>query len=239
MGQSKSAHAVVTIDGPSSSGKSTVARNIATRLRFIHLNSGALFRAVGVLAARQGLNLSGDDELADFARRLSFRFLLNGDGTTTFTVDGADLVADLNTREAGELASVIAVLPKVRDVLTNVQREVATQGSVVVEGRDVGTVVFPNARWKFYLDAPAEVRAARRLAELVSRGEKSFSGATEAERLAEITADFVKRDLRDKTRNVAPLKVAEGAEVIDTGGRTIDEIVSLIAEKVGSANRAE
>lgn len=225
---------VVTLDGPSSSGKSTVARNVAKTLRFIHLNSGALFRAIGVLAVRANVDTADDDALAKFAKAIQFRFELCPDNSTRFTADGVDITGEIFTREAGRLASLVAVHPKLRAVLTDVQRRIGEEGGVVVEGRDSGTAAFPNARWKFYLDAPAEVRAQRRLAELTAKGETDFAAESEEARLAEIVADFEERDRRDKTRAVAPLMVAEHATVIDTAGRSIEEIVSQIVEKVGS-----
>jgi len=233
---------VITIDGPAGSGKSTVAHKLAMRLGLIHLNSGALFRAVGLEARKRNVPLDDDAAVALLARELRFRFELGEDSETTLFVDGADLSSELSGEEAGALASKVAVLPAVRACLLEVQREVAKAHSLVVEGRDSGTDVFPDAENKFYLSAGIDVRADRRLKEILSR--EQISGKSSAQILDEhgwkdedaarkaILEQVAGRDSRDAEREAAPHRKAEDAVEIDTSTLTADEVIELIAARL-------
>ncbi|HQH26938.1 MAG TPA: (d)CMP kinase [Oligoflexia bacterium] len=219
---------IVTIDGPAGSGKSTVARKLANKLGFIHLNSGALFRAVGLKAQAEGVPLEDDCAVADIASRMRFEFKLTqhgGERRTVLFVDGEDIGARLSSDEAGYAASRIGVLPRLREVLLNVQRKVAQGCSVVLEGRDAGTVVFPWAEAKFYLDAAAEVRAKRRFDELVSYGADSIS-------VESVLRDMTARDEREMTREVAPLRPAADAMIVDTTDLSIEQVVEKLRAAV-------
>lgn len=216
---------IVTIDGPAGSGKSTVARKLAMRLGFIHLNSGALFRAVGFIAQQKKASLEDDEVVAAIASKLSLRFVLDQDGQTRLFVDGGDLSGELKEESVGELASRVALLPSVRRELLEVQRSTARDASsrgqsLVVEGRDSGTVVFPDADMKFFLDAALEVRAERRLRELNSQERQ----------LDEVRQQLAHRDHTDSTRAIAPQRRPEGAIVIDTSESSPDEVVERMVE---------
>ena len=216
---------IVTIDGPAGSGKSTVARKIANKLGFIHLNSGALFRAVALAADSAGADLGDDSAVLRVAERLQFSFFLAAGSKTQLLVNGEDWSERLNSEAAGALASRVAVLPSVRQLLLEVQRKEGAKHSLVLEGRDAGSIIFPDAEAKFYLDAPLETRASRRFAELFPEStgfnEPSFDL---------VQQELAKRDLRDSTRDIAPQIVPQGATVIETGKLGIDEVVQRILD---------
>ncbi len=218
---------IVTIDGPAGSGKSTVARKIANKLGFIHLNSGALFRAVAVSAASAGVELGDEAAVLEVAKRLQFSFNLTPESTTRLLVNGEDWSSLLSTEDAGAKASRVAVLPSVRQLLLEVQREEGKKHSLVLEGRDAGSIIFPNAEAKFYLDAPLEMRAGRRFAELYPGG-VDLEGAT----FEAVRAELKKRDERDSSREIAPQIVPEGAIVIDTEMLGIDQVVQQILDRL-------
>ena len=223
---------IITIDGPAGSGKSTVARKIANKLGFIHLNSGALFRAVAVAAASAGVDLGDEAAVFDVAKRLQFSFfitafLATGESTTQLLVNGEDWSNRLSSEDAGALASKVAVLPKVRQLLLEVQRAEGSKHSLVLEGRDAGSIIFPNAEAKFYLDAPLDLRAGRRFSELYP-GSVDLEGAT----FEAVRADLMERDRRDSSREIAPQIVPDGAIVIDTEQLGIDEVVQQILDRL-------
>jgi cytidylate kinase len=222
---------IVTIDGPAGSGKSTVARKVANKLAFIHLNSGALFRAVGLKASSLGLSLDDDDVIAKLGAETSFQFVLSEDRgsseegrKTRLFVDGEDWEGRLFSAECSRLASKVAVLPKLRALLVDVQRKAAAGASVVLEGRDAGTVVFPDADVKFYLDASVPVRAARRLEDI-------RTGDTAAT-LESVQREIEARDHRDETRLHGPQVAAPDAIRIDTSALSVDEVVEALCGKI-------
>jgi cytidylate kinase len=214
-----SRHAVVTIDGPAGAGKSTVARRLAERLGFAYVNSGAIYRAVA-WRALQGVPV--EDILP--ALRVEFA---RGPGGPRTRVDGRDVTEALYTPEVSELAARLSQRPEVRAYADALQRECAGRGSVVVEGRDAGTVVFPDAEWKFYLDASLEARAGRRLAERRAVGERADLDA--------IRTAIRARDEADATRPVAPLVRRADQVWIDSSRLTVDEVVELMAQEVERA----
>ena len=219
---------VITIDGPAGSGKSTVARKLANRLGLIHLNSGALFRAVARSAAREGIALEDESGVIAVANRLKFSFELDSAANTNFLVDDEIIGEQLSSEEVGKMASRVALLPLVRQVLLNFQRGLAERCSLVVEGRDSGTVVFPDADFKFYLDASLEVRAERRMREML--GDKAnLAGQSQSSKTVEhVREQISQRDHTDSTRPIAPQRVPEGAVVIDTSACSPDEVVDRI-----------
>ncbi len=221
---------IITIDGTAGSGKSTVARKIANKLGLIHLNSGALFRAVTYLAMKNNLSLDDEVAITKFAQSLEFKFVLRaGLGSaptvpaeTIFLVNGKDISAEISAEEVGRLVSKkVSLNPSLRQVLLEVQRKVAQQNSVIVEGRDSGTVVFPDADLKLFLDASLEVRTKRRLAE--------FQGVTNLS-FEELQKQIEKRDLQDSSRSIAPLTKTSDAQLIDTSGLNPDQVVEQILQ---------
>ncbi len=223
-------HIVIAIDGPSGSGKSTVARKLAKRLGFVHLNSGALFRAVGKEAEERGINLDNDLEISRLAGDLCFTFVVNKSGESELLVDGQKVDAELSSQHVAELASKVAVLPSFRQVLVEVQRDAAKKHPLVLEGRDAGTIVFPQTPFKFYLAASLEIRAKRRFEELKS------SGA--AVSLEAIKKEIAERDERDSTRAVAPHYCSEDATVVETSVMSADEVVEKIHQLIQEKHKA-
>ncbi len=213
---------IVTIDGPSGVGKSTVSRLLAGRLRYTYLDTGAMYRAVAYRCREMNVHVEDDEQLRALLGDMQMALLppLSGGEDVRVLVDGRELGQALRTREMGLLASRISALPLVRRTLTDLQRRIGADGQVVAEGRDTGTVVFPDARWKFYLDASPEIRAARRAAQLRAKGE----GIDEAALLAEI----IKRDREDRERTLAPLKAAPDAIHIDSSAQPAEAVVALM-----------
>jgi cytidylate kinase len=206
---------VVAVDGPAGAGKSTASRALARRLGYAYVDTGAMYRAVGVLAAERGVALDDDAALASLVADLRFELR---DGGAGLTVDGRDVSTAIRRADAGELASRVSTRPVVRKRLVAVQRALGAGGGVVMEGRDIGTVVFPDAPVKLYLTADPSTRAARRAAELRVRGDAVDEAA--------LAADLAARDRRDRTRTHAPLRAAPDARVLDTTGLSLDEVVA-------------
>ncbi len=209
---------VIAIDGPAGAGKSTAARDLARRLGFLLLDTGAIYRSLALQARERRVAWNDERTLADLARHLRIEFVPLPDGTQAVFVDGRDVSAPIRTPEISEGASRVSALPAVREALLDLQRLIAAEGRYVVEGRDIGTVVLPWAPVKFFLTASAEVRAQRRHEELRGRGQSSDLAATQAEIEA--------RDQRDQSRAVAPLRAAEDAIRIDTSKMALEEVVT-------------
>jgi CMP/dCMP kinase len=209
---------VIAIDGPAGAGKSTAAKALARRLHLPYLDTGAQFRAVGIAALGQGIDLEDTQAIA----RMMPSLVLEADDRGV-RVDGRDVTQEIRTAVGSHAASKVAIIPAVRTELARRQREWASvNGGGVVEGRDIGSVVFPEATLKLYITASPETRAARRSAE---------TGEDEQEVLAAIRD----RDDRDKSRDEAPLVLADGATRVDTSGLTIDEVVDHILELLATA----
>ncbi|MBE6366175.1 MAG: (d)CMP kinase [Lentisphaerae bacterium] len=205
---------VVAIDGPAGAGKSTVARMVADRLNYAYINTGSLYRALAYAAVTSGIAFS--DITPEFLAGLQLEFR----GADLY-LNGVKLDAQLRKPECAEGASIVSAKPFVRDYLMPVQRNAARNQWIVMEGRDIGTVVFPDAERKFFVTASPEERARRRMAQ----SNEIANGAT----FESILADIIARDERDMNREIAPLKQAADAILIDTTGLTIDEVVAKIA----------
>jgi CMP/dCMP kinase len=214
---------VVTIDGPAGAGKSTVAKLLARRLGYGLLDTGAIYRAVALLAKRAGTAWSDAEGCAAIARTLDISYQFVGDKNHVY-VAGEDVSAAIRTPDVSQGASQVSAHPPVRAALMDVQRRVAKDGGLVVEGRDTGTVVFPDAEAKFFLTATVEERARRRVAELATTGQPVDYEQT----LREIR----ERDDRDASRDVAPMKPATDAVLIDSSTQTIEEVVENLARVV-------
>jgi cytidylate kinase len=214
---------VVAIDGPAGAGKSTAAKRLTALLGYRLLDTGALYRSIALLAQRRGVSWEDEEALAAIASGLDVEFRLEG-MTNRVLVAGEDISAAIRTPEVSEGSSVVSALPKVRAALLGLQRRIAGHGGVVAEGRDVGTVVFPDARAKFFLTASDEVRALRRQGELAAAGVEADLTAT--------LAEMQRRDRRDSSRAVSPLVCAPDAVVLDSSALTIDEVVKRMLEVV-------
>jgi CMP/dCMP kinase len=208
---------VVAIDGPSGAGKSTIARRLAERLGFLYIDTGAMYRAVGLGAMRLRLDLSDMTRLEQLAREARIEF--EPGGSRVF-LNGEDISEAIRTQEIADAASRASAVPGVRRAMVEKQREMASRSSVVMEGRDIGTVVFPDAPVKIYLDATAEVRAARRVKELREKGLDT--------QLDEIARQIRERDRRDSTRADSPLRPAPDAVYLDSSGLDIGEVEESI-----------
>jgi cytidylate kinase len=211
---------VITIDGPSGSGKGTIARRIASALGWHLLDSGALYRLVGLEARMSGRTGAPEVELAAIAAALEIRFDASDDGDEQIWLGDLEVSADLRTEECGRLASHVAALPKVREALLGLQKGFRSAPGLVADGRDMGTTVFPDATLKIFLTASAEERAKRRYKQLKDKGIDVS--------LPTLSRDIDARDRRDSSRSVAPLRPAEDARLLDSSNLTIDEVTQTI-----------
>jgi len=218
---------VIAIDGPSGAGKSTAGRALARRLGYLFLDTGAMYRALGLKALRAGVPLDAEAALAELARTTRIELAGSGD---VVSLDGEDVSGAIRTREVSAAASRVSVHPSVRRVMVAHQQEMGRAGGVVLDGRDVGTVVFPHADVKFYVDADPRRRAERRHAELAAAGTASDVDAIEREIRA--------RDHADSTRSDSPLTRAPGAVYLDTTGLAPEEVVQRMAAIVEERLRA-
>jgi cytidylate kinase len=224
MGKSTQAKRLtIAIDGPSGAGKSTVGRALAKRLGYLYIDTGAMYRAVALKVKEKALVLGDESKLYALVSSLHITFAGKGQETAVLC-NGEDVTKAIRSPEMSRLASDVSKKKVVREALVRKQREMATGGGVVLEGRDIGTVVFPDAEIKFYLDANTEERGRRRFKELVEKGMKvDFNDTLEAVR---------KRDDNDMNRAISPLRKAGDAFFIDSTGRTVEEIVEEMTNRV-------
>ncbi|MFP3982705.1 MAG: (d)CMP kinase [Desulfurivibrionaceae bacterium] len=214
---------IITIDGPSGSGKSTISRIVAARLGFTYLDTGAMYRTMGYYALREGVDLDDEKGLGRLLENLDLE-LYPGDHDTRIFLNKQEISELIRTAEMGMAASRVSALPVVREKLTAIQQEIGRSGKVVAEGRDTGTIVFPEAAHKFYLDASSEERARRRTLQLREQGYEADE--------SEILKQIKERDEADSSRSQAPLRAAEDAVVIDSSKLTIEEVIRRIIAKV-------
>jgi cytidylate kinase len=219
---------IIAVDGPSGVGKSTSSRLLAERLGYRYVDTGALYRAVGLLALERGVNPDDTAGLAAVCDALALRFVPGPEGLCLM-LEGRDITADVRRPEVSQMASKVSAQPNVRQRLLTLQRELGKGGGVVVEGRDIGTVVFPDADVKFYLDASPEVRARRRYGELQQQG-NAYDLATTRQEMAE-------RDQRDSGRVHAPLRPAPDAIMVDTTNLALAEVVDTLLQRVQAARK--
>ena len=219
---------IIAIDGPSGAGKGTVARAVAERLRYRHVDTGAMYRAVAWKALQNGVDLADEQATTDVARRAHLRI---GDGAVS--VDGRDVSKEIRTPEIDAAAAAVARQPSVREVLIAQQRELGRGGGIVMEGRDIGTVVFPNADVKVYLDAAPEERARRRASDPAHASGRA--GAA----VRDVATALEARDLSDRTRAASPLTRAADAVAIDTTELPIDAVIERVLTLVEERRRRE
>ncbi len=206
---------VIAIDGPSASGKGTIAQLVAKKLGFHYLDSGALYRLVALKIAQSRADIQDKDLLANIARSLNVVFK-----NETIYLDGNIVTDDIRTEECGILASQLAAYPQIREALTERQREFCQPPGLVTDGRDMGSVIFPNAILKIFLTASAEIRAQRRYKQLMEKGINA--------NIANLLQDIQKRDERDSNRSVAPLQQGADAELLDTTTLTISQVQDTV-----------
>lgn len=213
----------IAIDGPAGAGKSTIAKKVAKKMGYIYVDTGAMYRAMALFMIKQGIDPSDAPSIEE-ACKIADISIEYRDGEQVVLLNGENVNAYLRTEEVGNMASVTSVNAKVREKLVELQQKLAKTKDVVMDGRDIGTVVLPNAEVKVYLTASSLVRAQRRALELEVKGEKAD--------LSKIEADIIERDNRDMTRAISPLKQAEDATLIDSSYMTIDEVVEAILNLV-------
>jgi cytidylate kinase len=214
---------IFTIDGPAGSGKSTVSRLLAKRLGYLYLDTGAMYRAAALQAFRQGVTPAESERLGRMCRAMDLEFRVE-EGENRLYLGEEDISAAIRSPEMDLLASTISAIKEVREAMTELQRELGNRGCVVAEGRDMGTVVFPDADFKFFLTADARVRAERRYRERIHRGESV--------RKEDVERELAKRDEQDTSRPIAPLRRAKGATVIDTSALSPDQVVHLMLRTI-------
>lgn len=213
----------IAIDGPSASGKSTVSKGVAAELGFIYVDSGALYRGITWQVLRKGVDTTDADAVVECMHNTDWDFFVQ-DGASTFSIDGELPVQELREKAVREQVAHVAVIPEIRKFVVESLQSLENFGSLVMEGRDIGTKVFPDSPYKFYLDADPEERAMRRYRELVAAGE--------SEKAEEVMESLKKRDQIDSTRKTDPLTVAPGAQVINSTSMTLEEVIQTVIHAV-------
>ena len=211
---------VVTIDGPSGSGKGSISKRVSEKLGWHYLDSGSLYRALGIAAIEQGVDIASEDALAELIDEIELEFKKAEQGNWAIFLNGQQVQDQLQTEAVGDVASKIAVFPKVRSGLLAKQQTFQKAPGLVADGRDMGSIVFPNAPYKIYLTASADERGKRRYKQLIRKGISA--------NLTDVIQDIEQRDERDKNRLLSPLVVPDGAVYIDSSSSSIDEVVAQV-----------
>ena len=221
---------IIAIDGPAASGKSTTAQLLAKKLGYLYIDTGAMYRACALKAKKMGIDINDEESIRELLDDIDIR-IENHNSKNRIFLDGEDVSEDIRADDISALASAISAIPAVRYKMVELQRKMGEKGGVILDGRDIGTFVFPTAEVKFFLTASPEIRAKRRWLELQQKGiNKDFS---------EVLADLVKRDNNDSQRALAPLKKAEDAIEIDTSNMTIEEQTDCLYQIIRSRMEEE
>jgi CMP/dCMP kinase len=221
---------VVTIDGPAGAGKGTLSRLVAQALNWSYLDSGALYRAVGIAAAWEGIGLDEPEQLAECASRTDIKFVTQYTDEPKIFINSKEATAEIRSELAGSMASALAAQPLVRQALVELQRSFRQAPGLVADGRDMGTVIFPDAPYKFYLTASAMERAQRRHKQLMEKGVSV--------KLESLLHEIAARDERDANRAVAPLKPADDARIIDSTSMPIADVIEAVLSVLPSRFRS-
>ncbi len=216
----------VAIDGPAGAGKSTIAKLIAKKMGYIYVDTGAMYRAMALYFIRNGIKAEDTQMVSEKCKDADISIAYR-DGEQVVLLDDENVNGLIRTEEVGNMASATSANKNVRQKLVELQKKLAANADVVMDGRDIGTVVLPNADVKIYLTASSSVRAKRRYDELIAKGEKAD--------LATIEADIIERDNRDMTREISPLKQADDAVLVDSSYMTIDEVVQTVVDLIENA----
>ena len=218
----------IALDGPAGAGKSTIAKRAAAALDYIYVDTGALYRTIGLAASRRGVEPVASPEVEEMLKQITVDLTFNDKGEQVVLLDGEDVAGEIRTPEASMMASKISAIPAVRAYLLDLQRDMAKTHNVIMDGRDIGTVVLPDAQVKIFLTASPEARAGRRYKELVEKGMDV--------KYEDILQDVITRDYNDSHRETAPLKPAEGCVMVDTTEldleQSIEKIISVIKENI-------
>lgn len=221
---------IIAIDGPAASGKSTTAQLLAEKLGYVYIDTGAMYRACALKAKKMGIDINDEESIRELLDDIDIR-IENHNSKNRIYLDGEDVSEDIRADDISALASAISAIPAVRYKMVELQRKMGEKGGVILDGRDIGTFVFPTAEVKFFLTASPEVRAKRRWLELQQKGiNKDFS---------EVLADLVKRDNNDSQRALAPLKKADDAIEVDTSNMTIEEQTDYLYQIICSRMEEE
>lgn len=215
----------VAIDGPAGAGKSTIARRVANELGFTYVDTGALYRAIGLSCTDKGADVSVRDDVIKILPETDIRLIFK-DGEQRVILNGKDVSAEIRTEKASMTASVVSAIPEVREFLLGLQRNFAKTENVIMDGRDIGTVVLPNAEVKIFLTASPESRADRRTKQLMSKGIVADYD--------EVLSDIIRRDYNDSNRETAPLKPAEDSIIVDTTNMTLNQSINKIKDIIKS-----
>ena len=209
----------IAIDGPAGAGKSTIAKRIAKKMNLIYVDTGAMYRAMALFMIRKGVNLTDTEQIIEKCKEADITIRYE-EGVQVVMLNGENVNPFLRTEEVGNAASVTSVIPEVREKLVELQKVLAASSDCIMDGRDIGTCVLPNAQLKVYLTASSDVRAKRRYDELIAKGEEAD--------LKKIKEDIEERDYRDMNRETSPLKVAEDAVLVDSSYMGIEEVIETI-----------
>ena len=215
----------IAIDGPAGAGKSTIARRLAEELNFRYVDTGAIYRTVAYFLDLWGISPKDTDGITRYLDELTIGITYDDNGLQHMIMNGMDVTDDIRTQEIGQKASLASAQPLVREMLLDMQRDTAKQYNVVMDGRDIGTVVLPRADVKIFLTASAEVRAERRFRELTAKGEKTSYD--------KVLAEIKQRDYQDTHRQIAPLKMARDSVKLDSSNMTVDEVLAEMKRIVG------